>query len=385
MNAPPERQPDKITRLRGLCFFLAAALMVAVAARHMLPLRWDEPVYPACGLSKVLHLSDYFPDIRNTRADTEVYLFEGKEPGGTLLVMGGTHPSEASGYIAATMLLENITVDRGRVFVIPRANHSGFTHNEPGEAHPTGFDIPTPTGLRHFRYGCRFTNPLDQWPDPEVYLHYPSNQRLSGTETRNLNRSYPGRADGNFTERTAFAISSLILTEHVDLVIDLHEASPEYPVINAIVAHERAMDVAAFANLTLQSEGLQYALEPSPQNFRGLTHREIGDATPAMAVLMETANLMQGRLRGRSDAPMILDGKDPCYLKAAEAGLLRVPYDSTGIPLEVRVGRHLAGVRALIDALSFVQPDKSLAVSGIPGYEDVQRQGVGAFLIPKTK
>jgi len=274
-------------------------------------------------------------------------------------------------------------VRRGRLLVVPRANHSGFTHTEPGEAHPLSFEIPTPDGMRRFRYGCRFTNPLDQWPDPEVYLHYPSGQRLSGTETRNLNRAFPGRADGNFTERAAFAITSLVKRERVDLVIDLHEASPEYPVINAIVAHERAMDVAALANLTLQSEGLQYSLEPSPKNFHGLTHREIGDATSAMAVLMESANLMQGRLRCRCDAAMILDGKDPCYLKAAQAGLLRVPYDSTGIPLKVRVGRHLAGIRALVDALGMVQPDKMLEFDGVPDYAEVLSRGLGSFLITK--
>ncbi|MBU0507856.1 succinylglutamate desuccinylase/aspartoacylase family protein [bacterium] len=302
-----------------------------------------------------------------------------------MLILGGAHPNEPAGYITAALLVENISVERGRVFVIPRANRSGFTHTEPGEAHPHFFEIPTPDGPRRFRYGCRFTNPLDQWPDPEVYLHYPSGQRLSGTETRNLNRAFPGRASGNFTERLAFAITQLIEAERVDLVIDLHEASPEYPVINAIVAHERAMDVAALANLNLQAEGLQYSLEPSPTNFRGLTHREIGDATLAMAILMESANLMQGRLRGRCDAGLILDGQDPWYLSAARAGLVRVPYDETGIPLEVRVGRHLAGVQALTDALAFVSPDRAVSIRGIPSYADAQERGMGAYLIPKTK
>ena len=383
MNNDQHTLPDKVTRLRGACFLLAAGLLVTIAAREMLPARWDEPLYPAPAVSRVLHLSDYFDGVKNTRADTEIYLFEGSEPGGTMLILGGTHPSEPAGFLAAVLLVENLSVARGRVFVIPRANHSGFSHTEPGEAHPMFFDVQTPAGMRRFRYGCRFTSPLDQWPDPEVYLHYPSGQRLSGAETRNLNRSFPGRADGNFTERLAFAITSLIERDNIDLVIDLHEASPEYPVINAIVAHERAMDVAALANLTLQAEGLAFALEPSPQNFRGLTHREIGDATGAMAILLESANLMQGRLRGRCDAGLILDGKDPWYLAAARAGLLRVPYDEAGIPLDVRVGRHLAGLRAITDALNFTRPDLTISLSGIPTYSEVQEQGVGAFLSPK--
>ncbi|MDD5088153.1 MAG: succinylglutamate desuccinylase/aspartoacylase family protein [bacterium] len=377
------RPPDKITRLRGACFLLAAGLLAAVAARQMLPARWDEPVFPSRSMSRVLRISDYFSGLKHTRADTEIYLFEGREPGGAMLVMGGTHPNEPAGFLTAVLLAENLSVERGRVFVIPRANHSGFTHTEPGEAHPMSFAIPTSAGTRRFRCGCRFTNPLDQWPDPEVYLHHPSGQRLSGPETRNLNRSFPGRADGNFTERLAFAVTALIEREQIDLVMDLHEASPEYPVINAIVAHERAMDVAALANLTLQAEGISFALEPSPQNFHGLTHREIGDATPALAILMESANLMQGRLRGRCDAGLILDGKDPWYLAAARAGLLRVPYDEAGIPLDVRVGRHLAGIRAITDALNFISPDRAISLSGIPTYSEVQQRGVGAFLSPK--
>lgn len=34
---------------------------------------------------------------------------------------------------------------------------------------------------------------------------------------------------------------------------------------------------------------------PSPANLRGLSTRELGDHTPALAVLMETPNPVQGR------------------------------------------------------------------------------------------
>jgi predicted deacylase len=370
-------------RLRGAIFLLIVAALCAFAARDFLAARKDEPLFPA-GCAKVKHLSDYFAPLKGTRADSKVFIFEGSEPGGTLLVLGGTHPNEPAGFLAAYVLVENAAVPRGRLIVVPRANHSGFTHTEPGEAMPLHFEIATPSGNRVFRVGCRFTNPLDQWPDPEVYLHYPSGQRLSGNETRNLNRAYPGRADGDFTERAAFAITSLVNREQVDLVIDLHESSPEYPVINAIVAHERAMDLAATANLTLQGEGLNFALEPSPTNFHGLSHRELGDATSVLAVLLESANVMQGRLRGATTAQKILDGKDDGYLRAARAGLLRVPYDSTGIPIETRVGRHLAAVSALTDALSSLYPDRSVDLR-LPTYAELQAKGLGACLAVKTR
>ena len=58
--------------------------------------------------------------------------------------------------------------------------------------------------------GDRWSNPLDQWPDPEVYIHYPSGQYLAYMDARNLNRDFPGRADGTLTERTTFAFMELI-------------------------------------------------------------------------------------------------------------------------------------------------------------------------------
>jgi len=342
---------------------------------------WNvETLYPTASAARVAQLSDYFAPLRGTRADSDVFFFTGEEPGGTVLILGGTHPNEPAGFLSACVLIENLRVTQGRVLVIPRANASAFTCTEPGEAHPTRYSISTPHGPRRFRFGSRFTNPLHQWPDPEVYLHFPSAQRLSGAETRNLNRAYPGRVGGSFTERVACAITSLVKQEHVDLVIDLHEASPEYPVINAIVAHERAADVAALANLMLQSEGLEFSLEPSPANFHGLSHRELGDATGAMAVLVESASIMQGRLRGATTEEKVLSGKDDCYLRAARAGLLRVPYDSSGIPIEVRVGRHLAAVEALVNALSELHPDRAVTLAGAPSYGEMRARGLGTFL-----
>ena len=48
-------------------------------------------------------------------------------------------------------------------------------------------------------------------------------------------------------------------------------------------------------------EDLDYSLEISPPSFRGLTHREWGDYSDTLAILMETANASQGRIRGKTD------------------------------------------------------------------------------------
>ncbi len=336
-------------------------------------------IVPGPGVSRVAALSASFAALEGTPGDTAVYVLEGRDPGGTVLVLGGTHGDEPAGYIAAVVLVERARVERGRLIVVPRANESGFTHNVPQEGHPQQFAIDTPGGPRRFTFGARATNPVHQWPDPQVYT-LASGQALSGSETRNLNRAYPGRADGTLTERVAFAITTLIRTERVDLALDLHEASPEYPVVNTIVAHQRATDLAALANLGMQGAGVDIGLEASPETLRGLSHREWGDTTPALAVLMETTNPAEGRLRGPTNAGLVVDGRDRFYVVAAERRRLSVPFDDKGWPLATRVGRHLTGVTAFVDALGQLSPASALELSDVPSYHSLVTQGLGAFL-----
>jgi hypothetical protein len=365
-----------------LVLFLGVAAVMMVIAGSEFRHQWRHDVFrPSGALTGIRRLSEYHEGLLLTPCNTEVYIFEGPLPGGNVLVLGGTHPNEPAAYVASVVLLENLRIRRGTVFVLTPANASGFSATEPQEAHPGTYSVPCPGGFRRtFRMGSRFTNPLDGWPDPDVYLHYPSGQVLSGNETRNLNRAYPGRPNGSMTEQVAYAITQLVKREEIDLVIDLHEASPEYPVVNAIVFHQRARELAAWAALALQAEGIDISLEPSPVNYRGLSHRELGDYTDAFAILMETACVAQGRLRGRTNADLVLSGDDPYYHEAAKRGYVRVPYPGNGIPLEVRVGRHLSGIQVLVNALGELHPDKRVDISGIPKMEEVVEQGVGAFL-----
>jgi hypothetical protein len=367
----------------ALLVSVLAAAMAFIAAAAFLEHRIPEPIIKGPGVTGLRKLSEWFPGLTGTPGDTEVYIFRGAAPGGSMLVLGGTHPNEPSSFLSTVLLIENAEVDTGTLYVIPRANTSGFTHNDPQEGAPTRYSFGLPDGSRrYFRYGSRATNPVHQWPDPEVYIHAASGQTLSGNETRNLNRGYPGRPDGTLTERICFGITEMIRTEKIDISIDLHEASPEYPVINAIVAHERAMPAASFVVLGLEMLDIKIGLEPSPRNLRGLTHRELGDATDTLAVLMETANPSQGRLRGRTDEALVLTGKDPYYVKARALGRLYVPFDDTGHPIEQRVGRHLAAVSEFALAVSAELPERPIEIDGIPEYEDLLKRGVGAFLRP---
>lgn len=359
---------------------LALSVVAAVAvAPSFTRMRAVDRLVPGPGVSRVVPLSSYHAGLKGTPGETDVYVLEGAEPGGTVLVLGGTHGDEPAGYLAAVVLIERARLERGRLFVIPRANASGYTHNVPQEGHPQRFTIATPGGPRTFTYGARATNPIHQWPDPQIYT-LASGQTLSGSETRNLNRAYPGRPNGTLTEQVAFAITSLIKVEQVDLAFDLHEASPEYPVVNTIVAHQRAMDLAAMANLGIQSAGVDIGLEASPTTLHGLSHREWGDTTKALAILMETTNAAEGRLRGRTDARLVVEGKDRFYVLASSRNRLSVPFDAAGWPIERRVGRHLTGISEFVNALAELEPNRALKLSDVPGYGDLMAHGLGAYL-----
>jgi hypothetical protein len=366
---------------RGLILLAGAAAIAAVTGREFIAQRTPFPVRRGPGVTTVWRLSDFLPNLQGTRGDTEVFVLAGPKPGGTVLVLGGVHANEPAGHVAAVTLVENVVMDAGRMIVIPMANASGFTSSDPQEASPPAFSLAGPGGVRWFRCGGRGTAATDQWPDPDIYLHSPSGQSLSGSQTRNMNRAYPGRADGNFTERCAFAVTEIVRREKVDLVIDLHEASPEYPVINTIVAHERAMPLAVAVTMNLELRGIKIGLEASPTNLHGLSHRELGDHTPTLAVLMETANAAEGRIRGRTHPELIVTGKDKMYVRAARAGRLFVSYDENGHPLErERVLRHLAGIEEFMKAFSEENKVRPVLPARYPEQEVIQKSGLGPYL-----
>lgn len=367
-------------RFRGSIVLIIAVIVAVVAAVDFLSMRKPLEIKKGSGITEIKRLSDYFVDIKETRGDSEIYFLKGDKPGGTVLVLGGTHPNEPAGHLAAVILVEKVKMNTGQLIVLPRANGSGFTHNDPQDATPQAFNIDAASGKRWFRFGSRSTSPMDQWPDPDIYLHYPSGQTLSGNQTRNLNRAFPGKKNGNYTEKIAFAITELIKKEKVNLVIDLHEASPEYPVINAIVAHEKAMPLASMVVMNLEIRGIKIGLEPSPKNLHGLTHRELGDHTQALAVLMETTNPSQGRLRGRTNTELVVSGKDKMYIKAYGMKRIYVEFDEKGYPLTERVSRHLAGIDELLKAYSDADSANPVIADNIPSPEDIMKSGIGKFL-----
>ena len=380
-----EKIEVKNSKLSAAILLVIMAAICVYISTVFLSQRKEEPLYPSGALTEKKMLSDYYDGLKGKAVDTEVYIFRGKKPGATMLLLGGTHPTETSGYVASVLVMENAVPEEGTLIVIPRTNRSGFTCTEPQDATPLGVHIETDNGTRYFRIGCRLTNPVHQWPDPDIYYHN-AGQLLTGKETRNVDRTYPGRTDGNLTEKVNYGLVQLINAENVDVTIDLHEGPPEYPTIDVMIAHQRAMDLAGMTVLNMAFEGLNIRVDASPLNYHGFSHRELGDHTGTLAMLAETANPVQGRLVGHKSEELMLLGKDKFYHYASEnSHRLYTDYPEEGKPLNMRVARHVEMVRQIAEAYNMLGTGKSFEITEIPGYAEIMENGMGKYLAPKTQ
>jgi len=326
------------------------------------------------GVTSIGWLSDYFEPLKGTNMDTPVYYMESGVPGPTFLLVGGTHPMEIAGTVAATIFIENVIVKTGRVIVVPFANSSAssvgtiFLPNQPDHF----LQVKSKSGLRFLVYGDRNTDVNDQGvPDPEIFVHYPSGQELPGYESRNLNRNYPGRPDGTPTEKLAFAVMELIRTENVDFNLDMHESdTPDnYSIVDGekvqggrlaymLVCHQSGLEIGAYATMEMEfNYGVSLKLEESDPRFKGLSHREIGDATECISFLVESPN--PGFDVGWREDPDVL-------------------YD-VKYPLKHRVGIHLATVEGLINGYNMFMGTE-LSIANLPAYDDLMERGFEAYL-----
>ena len=250
------------------------------------------------------------------------------------MILGGTHPQEIGGVMAAILMVENARVKQGRLIVVPQANRSGFTHTDPMEAYLHRFEIDTPAGPRWFRVGMRLTNPAHQWPDPDVFVHSPSLERMVGHESRNLNRNHPGLARGWLTARVSHALTAIAKeSSHrprsargpAGISGDQHDGG----------ARERIRDGGHRGRDRMQARRIPIGLSASPKNLHGLSHREFGDHAKAQAILTESANPAMGRFRGRTSEDLVVEGRDANYVRAAGLKRLFVGFDERGWPLKL--------------------------------------------------
>ena len=329
-------------------------------------------IRPGEGVTSQAKLSDYFPPLKDSNLDTDVFILDSGVPGATGLMIGGTHGNEIAGSVTALVAVENAVLAEGRLIVIPYTNRSAQSMMDTRKKISQSHLVQSRSGERHLPYGDRRTDLEDQAiPDPEEYKNPPGYVLKNGAEARNLNRTYPGKADGTPTEQLSYAIIQLIKKEKVDFNLDMHEAdTPERNKVDddyrmgankrlsyTLVAHPKALELAAFALLAMDEDtGVSMKLEESNLKYRGISHLEIANATDCLSFLSESPNPGQDRWR---DDPDVIS--DPNY------------------PLVHRVGLHLRLFKHIADAYAdeFGKPFK---FEKLPEYDDLMAGDIGRFL-----
>ncbi len=372
--------------IKSALIAIAAVLMILGGAPLYKHRHYEVPVVAGPGVTKVIKLSEFVPSLKGSMADADVFVLEGKEPGGKVLVMANTHANEPAGLLTAVIMIENAVVEKGTLMVIPEFNASAGRNTRPGDGYPLYYDIQTEWGAKRFRMGNRDTSPLDQWPDPDVYIHYPDKQLLSFIDVRNTNRTWPGRPNGPLMEKVTFAAMEMMRKDRLNIAIDMHGAETMFPVTNCIVAPQKSAKIATLVSMTVKAmEGFDNHVEPSPPNFHGLSHREIGDFSDTLPFLLEAPIPFLDQPTGPKTVKLLLDGKDPFLLSLSKKKKLFVPYDENGWPIEKRVGQHCSVALEIIRQYSKKNPDTAIRISGIPRYADLVKNGVGPYFHDPAK
>ena len=286
-------------------------------------------------------------------------------------------------------MLENLRVDAGRVFVIPFANASAATHNEPQEAHPQRVVVrDARAGRAPSASAPASPIPSTSGPIPRSTCSPSPAPILAGSETRNLNRAYPGIPDGNLTERVAWAHHRA------------HPARGHRPVL-------RPARVLARVPGGQRHRGV--GGQPGHRVDRHDHPADRGLGLLARAVPAELPRAEPPRVDGPHEHAAHPAGSDqrrpwagcggaptpnwPWWARTSStwwpraSGALYVPFDENGIPIEMRIGRHLAAIAAIVDAFNTLNPDRShhrrrLAPAGGP---DRERLRAVSALRPRTK
>ncbi|MFQ6069094.1 MAG: succinylglutamate desuccinylase [Candidatus Aminicenantales bacterium] len=367
-------------KIKAILAFFTAALMTGGGIPLYRHRHFRLPIVAGPGVTEVRKLSDYSKSLKGTSADTLVFYLKGEKPGGKALIMANTHANEPASLLTAMVFIENAVVEKGTLIIIPEFNYSASRNTRPGDGYPLYFDIPTPWGKKRFRMGNREASPLDQWPDPDVYVHYPDRQLLSFIDVRNTNRTWPGRPKGPLMERVTFAALELMRKEEVAVALDLHGAETMFPVTNCIVAPEKSIRLATMASLTVRArEKFDSHVEPSPSRFRGLSHREIGDYSDTLPFLLEAPVPFLDQPTGPKTEMLLINGRDHFLLKLSEKGKLFVPYDESGWPMAKRVGQHCSVVLEIFRQFSRRNREREILVRNVPRYRDVVEKGVGHY------
>lgn len=146
---------------------------------------WDSP-------GKRIYHVPFTHDGSWKRSRLPVCVITGQKPGKTVVVIGGTHGDEYEGPVAAKRIIHDLSPEHisGRVIVIPVLNVPAFQHA----------------------------------------------QRESPLDGGNMNRAFPGDAQGTITYRMARFMTDEVL-KRADVVLDLHAAGHEMEIVRCASFH----------------------------------------------------------------------------------------------------------------------------------------------------
>lgn len=348
----------------------AAAFLLAASLNGSAWGAFRMDVRPGYGVSRILWLSEYNPHLRGTEYDTPVYLMEGKQQGASALIMAATHPREIAGPATASVLLENAEVQQGRIFVIPCLNAAGMSVPDQLGQVPPQLLLEGRTGKRWLSYGDRRIPLKAGETDPEKFVHPSGYTHEDGSEWRNINRNYPGVADGTPAQMVTFGVMELIRREKINTCMDIHEAIPPEEVLDvktgkmmpggtlsySLITNPKYIEQCVEMVFELGDRGVNLKPEASIPGFRGISHYEIGNETDCIPFLSETPNPGMNEYAVKPD-----------------------PLHDAKHPIEERVGITLEILHVWFEFCeTLVQ--KPLIVTGLPTKTQIERDGLGAWL-----
>ena len=95
--------------IKNIVVLVVTIIIAVIASMDFLSMHKNEEIAQNPSITEIKMLSQYSPRLKGTSLDTEVYFFDSGIEGGTFLILGGTHPNETAGLVAATALSFDIS------------------------------------------------------------------------------------------------------------------------------------------------------------------------------------------------------------------------------------------------------------------------------------
>jgi len=224
--------------------------------------------------------------LQDAGAQIPVSIIQGAKPGPTLALIAGTHGYEYPGIIALQRIRQGVDPAElsGTLLLVHIANPPSF-------------------------YGRT--------------IYY------SPADGKNLNRVYPGKADGTLSERIAFAITTQVI-EQADYLVDLHAGDG-----NEALRPYVYLPQTGQANLDEKSRGLAVAF--------GLDHIVLdkGRAQPPEASLYTDQTAISRGIPAITSETGQLGLSDDYWVSLAEDGILNVMRHLQMLPGEVKANEQV--------------------------------------------